>query len=1051
MTIQRLKSATSKRMRILDQPRASVFKSAVPIPKITKPLKHNEILEVARQALARYKANLIESMRSSLDIPDSDDDFNWQDEDDFDIMDFDNPMPDLAAPVAGDIASAGEDKSDIQLLIDVMEGRLTLDASHAGGEFAELVAHTRSVKSKSKKPQFDGRTRRDRIIRASQGLESQIEALTNAYMKWEATVGKDGYENTCPVSPEVEENVPSYNIAVLDLFSSFNYNAVICTEDATIASCLLRHGLIPNSPFKPSYAVTVRTLEVYQSIHLRCPHLALEPFVKGLFDVQGLVYSSSFRRHFSACVDVFLRLKDEVQIRVLKALGRDERNWRRKNACAPCTYKVADEPKLVFDMLVTMDGNDSLKRIVRRKDDGAGEAGEVGESSERPDAREVQGDYYLTQQEVDKWARDVVHNALEKASGDAEGTEGDGGDGATPCEGRWQNMSSEATAKMWGIFDETGVFLCLCRHGFALVLLDMVKSGELSKYPLAVVEALLDSFGANIGGGYDIGCKFKTTLSRSELGAKAKELNYTPLVGSFHGHAHNRLCQLSNLATYVKGLGLEDLEGCERFFSKSNALASALRYASTFHRRQKIEGFVKHNDEFDVSHNLSKFIVDNYKQALEILSTEEVLKKKMEANGISGPEVFDAWKKEEHEYLTNLSKEPVEETLNMAYYQKLVNFYDSQRALEELRTTFRNTWVIENPQQASTSSTNGAGKARAKKPHTQLKHAEENERRCLQAVQELEVQLEITERWTPGMPEWNKAQELVSHRRYRRCLDELEALVVSRMFELTKMNMSQTGYKLRKHIANALKARSTAIKNSLSKYNTAAQAMRPPRPTLSWDTVVEYAFLAEFDLLRESRQDVREKAWAQPLMRMLMDRHFKVARAREEIERLNVEIKRTITHIVDEENYLHRLETHIKNFDDVLGFHVGKYRQQRTRFYALHLRRFSKLASLPGFTGDLNAGTSLDRALHAEPSSIFKPPMSVDSSPPAPVESPPQTALNNEISKGDSSVNGGDGEDNEADDDDDDDDDDADDDDDDQGDDEAELDSRYLMISAMGD
>ncbi|PPR03885.1 hypothetical protein CVT24_008145 [Panaeolus cyanescens] len=680
---------------------------------------------MARQALARYKANLIASMKSSLDIPDADDDLNWQDDDDFNMLDLENPMTEPGPHLADD--DAANEKSDIQLLIDVMEGRLTLDTSHAGGEFTELVAQTRLAKSKKKK--YDGRTRRDRI-----------------------DLGKDGYEGTSPISPEVEEGVLSFSVVVLDIFSSFNYNAVISTEDATIASCLVRHGLIPNSPFKPSYAVTIRTLEVYQSIHLRCPHLALEPFVKGLFDVQGLVYTSSFRRHFSACVDIFLQLKAEVQMRVLKAVGRDERNWRRKNACAPCTYKVADEPQLVFDMLVTMDGNDSLKRIVRRKEDGTGKAGEVGESSERPDAREVQGDYYLTQQEVDKWARDVVHNALEKASGDAEGTEGDG---TTPCEGRWQNMSSEATAKMWGIFDETGVFLCLCRHGFALVVLDMVKSGELSKYPLAVVEALLDSFGANIGGGYDIGCKFKTTLSRSELGAKAKELNYTPLVGSFHGHAHNRLCQLSNLATYVKGLGLEDLEGCERFFSKSNALASALRYASTFHRRQKIEGFIKHNDEFDVSANLSKFIVDNYKQLLEILSTEEVLKKKMEANGISGPEVFEVWKKEEHEYLTNLSKEPMEETLNMAYYQKLVNFYDSQRALEELRTTFKNTWVVENPQQPSTSSTDGAGKARAKKPHTQLKHAEENERRCLQAVQELEVQLEITERWTPGMPEWN--------------------------------------------------------------------------------------------------------------------------------------------------------------------------------------------------------------------------------------------------------------------------------------------------------
>jgi hypothetical protein len=40
-------------------------------------------------------------------------------------------------------------------------------------------------------------------------------------------------------------------------------------------------------------------------------------------------------------------------------------------------------------------------------------------------------------------------------------------------------MKDEIRKKMWGIFDETGIFLALCRHGFALVMADMVMSGEL--------------------------------------------------------------------------------------------------------------------------------------------------------------------------------------------------------------------------------------------------------------------------------------------------------------------------------------------------------------------------------------------------------------------------------------------------------------------------------------------------------------------------------------------------------------------------------------------
>jgi hypothetical protein len=127
----------------------------------------------------------------------------------------------------------------------------------------------------------------------------------------------------------------------------------------------------------------------------------------------------------------------------------------------------------------------------------------------------------------------------------------------------------------------------------------MVQSGELYaispflviladnrysvKYPLAVVEVILEAFSVGIGGGYDIGCKFGMKLNYSEFGSHARALDYKALVGSFHGHAHNCLCQLSFLATYVKGMGLEDLEGCERFFLKSNVLASSLRYASVFH------------------------------------------------------------------------------------------------------------------------------------------------------------------------------------------------------------------------------------------------------------------------------------------------------------------------------------------------------------------------------------------------------------------------------------------------------------------------------------
>jgi hypothetical protein len=61
--------------------------------------------------------------------------------------------------------------------------------------------------------------------------------------------------------------------------------------------------------------------------------------------------------------------------------------------------------------------------------------------------------------------------------------------------------------------------------------------------------------------------------------------------------------------TYVEGVGLEALETCESFFSKSNALAATTRYASRFHRQQAITTYLKHADTFDTYQGLSKFFL----------------------------------------------------------------------------------------------------------------------------------------------------------------------------------------------------------------------------------------------------------------------------------------------------------------------------------------------------------------------------------------------------------------------------------------------------------
>ena len=117
------------------------------------------------------------------------------------------------------------------------------------------------------------------------------------------------------------------------------------------------------------------------------------------------------------------------------------------------------------------------------------------------------------------------------------------------------------------------------------------------KYPLAVINRLLELYGSDIGLSYDIMCAFIKTLEKSSLGAKMVGLRLHEVVPAFHGHAHNRACQVLWHPLYIQGAGLEDFEECERTFSKSNELAGVTRLATPFHRHQQMDEHFFFHDE----------------------------------------------------------------------------------------------------------------------------------------------------------------------------------------------------------------------------------------------------------------------------------------------------------------------------------------------------------------------------------------------------------------------------------------------------------------------
>jgi hypothetical protein len=118
-------------------------------------------------------------------------------------------------------------------------------------------------------------------------------------------------------------------------------------------------------------------------------------------------------------------------------------------------------------------------------------------------------------------------------------------------------------------------------------------------------------------------------------------------------------------------------------------------------------------------------------------------------------------------------------------------------SLTDIRRTVAATakaWLVLTPATVGQRDTTTA-------KETARRHAIEVNIRRVKSVQVIEIRLNITTRWEPGTAEWEAVALKVKMRRYQRSIDVLEGLVVARMFELTKMNMSQTGMSVPLHIS----------------------------------------------------------------------------------------------------------------------------------------------------------------------------------------------------------------------------------------------------------
>lgn len=249
---------------------------------------------------------------------------------------------------------------------------------------------------------------------------------------------------------------------------------------------------------------------------------------------------------------------------------------------------------------------------------------------------------------------------------------------------------------------------------------------------------------------------------------------------------------------------------------------------------------------------------------------------------------------------------------------------------------------------------------------------------AIRAVSDLEAKLQLLEPWTEGHPEYEATLEYIRERNYHRALDNIQRLVIQRLFEVSRANLSGmgahlllirqslnlyllclSGYKLRTSIWKVLKSRSKAVNSALIKYNKLAALMSPPAPLLEWKQLMEYSFVSEFELLCNSRshRNITDQPWTIPAHREMTTKYFKILRAREEIKRVNIEMRRLWTSIRDVHIMYERHIRRLKDTDPLLALEIQACYDWRARVDWAHALRLNDIKALAGFTGVRGPGT----------------------------------------------------------------------------------------------
>ncbi|KAG9120276.1 hypothetical protein FRC07_004303 [Ceratobasidium sp. 392] len=595
----------------------------------------------------------------------------------------------------------------------------------------------------------------ERTHNASAAWSSQYEELADAYLQYKASLSPNSDPPVHEAHKEDSCELETFLVEGVDLFAREPDLSFTHPRNEHRNVTLARAGYISPSPTNPTTAISIRTLEIFKALRRRMPQFSVQAFAKTLCDLHSVPYKRYLREQLSATLDVYFTVLRIIDSRLLAALKRDGPDWRLKNACPACTYKLEEELVLKPSMMACGDGNVSLKRYVR--------------SSEND-----------------------------------------------PCTFNMEKLQNTPLPLSLESPRCTVVMLCT----------DMI------------LRANIQLRQANIHSPVSWFAKTTQDLSTGL---------FTDMRTNVHANSNGIQCgdqawgwRISKAASDFLVIQMELLAALS---TAPNILANMAQLEESLaHRNHAMDAFDIREEDF------ARFI------------------------------------DEERDYLRSLSSELPGNNDAIDYVSALEDGAKLQNQLDKL---------LKNPlalfaNQDLRVDIDKAIAAERRKLTSQINLN-------YQLVHDLEIKLDVTQRWTNNCPEWKQAVEDRSGCELQHAADNMERLCLERIFELEKYLQGNTGYKLRELIEKSLSTRSKALKSAVTRYNTLARNFNPPRKEVSTSEVMDMTKYSDFKLLREHRQDILVQKWTLPEVREATTHALRVDRAREELARVQVEARRLQT------------------------------------------------------------------------------------------------------------------------------------------------------------